>query len=361
MTTRWQVSAALVLALLAAAASFARADRVVLVAGGGTGGDGSPATEVKLQEPFGIVTDKATGESYFVEFASRVRKIDAKGVVSTVAGTGEKGDSGDDGPALKAKLNSPHSLILGPDGNLYVADTFNNRVRRINLKAGTISAFAGTGKKGPAADDGPAKEANLGGIYCLAFDPAGTRLILTDLDSRKIRAVDVNTGRMSTLAGNGQKGVPADGAEAAKAPLVDPRAACMDADGNLYILERGGHALRVVDKAGKIHTVVGTGKAGATGDGGPGKAATLNGPKHLCVDADGNVLVADTENHLVRKYVPKDGTIVRVAGTGKKGAGGVGGSLDKVELNRPHGVYVDDKGVLYISDSENGRVLKVEK
>src|SRR4029079_15414014 len=130
---------------VAGAAIPSRAERMVLFAGGGTGGDGAAATDVKLQEPFGIVTDKATGESYFVEFASKVRKIDAKGIVSTVAGTGEKGDAGDDGAALKAKLNSPHSLILGPDGGLYVADTFNTRVRRVDLKAGTIAAFAGTG------------------------------------------------------------------------------------------------------------------------------------------------------------------------------------------------------------------------
>src|SRR5205814_821699 len=139
------------------------------------------------------------------------------------------------------------------------------------------------------------------------------------------------------------------------------RAATADAQGNVYILERSGHALRVVDSAGKIRTVAGTGKKGDSGDGGPALQATLNGPKHLCIDRDGGVLIADTENHIIRKYLPKDGTIIRVAGTGKKGTRGLGGPPDKAELSQPHGVYVDSNGTLFISDSSNHRVLKVER
>jgi len=142
-------------------------------------------------------------------------------------------------------------------------------------------------------------------------------------------------------------------------PLVDPRAVAADGKGNIYILERSGHALRFVDRQGQIRTVVGTGEKGESGDGGEARQATLNGPKHLCLDLEGNVIVADTENHLIRKYLPKEHRIVRVAGSGKKGTAGLGGSPELAELNQPHGVYVHRDGTLYIADSSNNRVLKI--
>jgi sugar lactone lactonase YvrE len=168
--------------------------------------------------------------------------------------------------------------------------------------------------------------------------------------------------KLHHVAGNGQKkGVPADGADAKTSPLVDPRAACVDRQGNVYILERGGHALRVVDTSGKIRTVVGTGKAGNTGDGGDARKATLNGPKHLCVDLDDTVIIADTANHVIRKYTPKDGKIIRLAGTGKKGDSKDGGDPLKVSFNEPHGVLVHPSGTMYIVDSMNHRVFRWEK
>jgi len=254
-----------------------------------------------------------------------------------------------------------HSLALGLDGNVYLADTWNNRIRIYDRKSGTIAAFAGTGNKGFSGDGGPAFKAKFGGIYSVAFDRAGKNIVLADLDNRRIRKIEFTTGIVTTVAGNGEKGVPADGAEAAKAPLVDPRAACFDSKGNVYVLERSGNALRVVTPDGKIRTVAGTGKAGATGDGGEAIKATLNGPKHLCADKDDNILIADTENHLIRKYLVKDGKIVRIAGSGKKGSGGVGGPPLDVELHQPHGVYLHPSGELYIVDSSNNRVLKVVK
>ena len=208
---------------------------------------------------------------------------------------------------------------------------------------------------------GPAIQAQFSGIYCVALDPKGERLVLADLDNRRIRAVNLQTGLVDTLAGNGKRGKPDDGADARSAPLVDPRAVAVDAKGNIYILERSGHALRVADSTGRIRTVAGSGKPGNSGDGGAALDASFNGPKHLCIDREDNVLIADTENHMILKYLPREAKIVRIAGTGKKGTAGLGGSPLQAELNQPHGVYVRDDGVVYIADSTNNRILKIER
>jgi DNA-binding beta-propeller fold protein YncE len=342
-------------------ASLVRADQVVLVAGGGTAENGAPATTAKLLMPFGVAFD-SSGNLFVVEFTGqRVRRIDSKGIIHAVAGTGQKGAGGVGGPATKAEFNAPHSLAVTGNGDILVADTLNNRVCKIDGRSGLLTVIAGTGEHGFSGDGGPAREAQFGNIYCAALDPRGERLYLADLDNRRIRVVDLQSGVVTTVAGNGKKGVPEDGAEAIKASLVDPRAVAVDAKGNVYVLERSGHALRVVDRQGKIRTIAGTGKAGASGDGGDARQATLNGPKHLCIDHDGNVIIADTENHLIRKVIPAEGKIVRVAGTGKKGSTGVGGPPLEAELNQPHGVFVHPTtGILYIADSSNNRVLKIE-
>lgn len=314
-----------------------------------------------LKEPFAIDWDKA-GNAYIAEMGgNRVSLLDKAGKLSVFAGTGEKGLSGDGGPAAKAQFNGPHHLLFGPDGGLYVADTFNNCVRKIDLKSGVVTRVAGTGKKGYSGEGGPATAAEFGGCFCLALDPKAEKLYVCDLDSRRIRAIVLKTGMTATVAGNGQKGVPMDGEDAKAQPLVDPRAVAADSKGNVYILERGGHALRVVDVAGKIRTVAGTGKGGLSGDGGPALQAQMNGPKHLSCDKEDNVLIADTETHTVRLYTPKDGKIRRLAGTGKKGAAGAGGAPDQVELNRPHGATIDPEGAIVICDSDNHRVLRIEK
>jgi DNA-binding beta-propeller fold protein YncE len=349
---------AMVVCLLAAA--VARGERIVLVAGGGEGDEGTSAVRAKLNSPFGVDFDSADN-LYFVEIdGHRVCRIDAKGILTRIAGTGRKGDGGDGGPPLAAEFNALHNLTIAKNDDLYLADTLNSRVRKIDAKTGLISTVAGS-EKGFSGDGGPATKARFSGIYCATLDPAGERIYLADLDNRRIRMVDLQTGIASTIAGNGERGVPADGATAAKSPLVDPRAVTVDRAGNVYVLERSGHALRVVDSQGAIRTIVGTGQKGATGDGGPAREATLNGPKHLCVDLDGGIIIADTENHIIRKYTPADGKIVRLAGSGKKGTAGVGGPPLAVELNQPHGVYVHASGDLYISDSSNHRILKLER
>jgi DNA-binding beta-propeller fold protein YncE len=337
------------LVLLTTVPSAPAADKVELVAGGKEG---------ELRMPFGVVQDK-DGNLIIAEFGGhRVRKVDAKGAVTTIAGNGKKGFAGDGGPALKAEFNTMHSLALAGNGDIYLADTLNHRVRKI-AKNGVVSTFAGTGKEGFGGDGGPAVKADFNGIYCIAFGPKDERLYVVDLENRRVRAIDMKTGVVTTVAGNGKRGVPEDGADARKAPLVDPRAVAVDSKGKVYILERSGHALRVVDSNGKIRTVAGTGKAGYDGDGGPALKAKLNGPKHLCIDRDDNVLIADTENHVIRKYLPRESKIVHVAGTGEKGSEGVGRAPEKCKLNLPHGVYVSLSGVIYIADSANNRVLRM--
>jgi DNA-binding beta-propeller fold protein YncE len=310
-----------------------------------------------LLEPFAVDVD-TDGRLYIVEMAgNRVSVLEPGGGARVFAGTGEKGLAGDDGPAGKAQFSGPHHLLFGLDGLLYVADTGNNSVRRIDTRTGIITRVAGSGEKGFSGDGGPAREARFGGIYSVAF--RGHILYVCDLDNRRIRAVDLQTGIVTTVAGNGETGVPKDAADARTQPLVDPRAIALDAAGNLYICERGGHALRVVDTEGRIRTVAGTGEAGFSGDGGPALEAQLNGPKHISVDSDGSVLITDTENHAIRRYSPRDRTITRVAGSGLRGAAGLGGPAAIIELNRPHGAIRHGQ-VIYVSDSENHRVLAIQ-
>jgi NHL repeat len=343
----------------AGATESVQGGRIVLVAGQGSGPDTAIAAGAPVNGPFGVGFD-AEGILYWVEMpGQRVRKLTGAGIATTIAGTGRPGSDGDGGPADHALLNGPHSLAVMRNGDVLVADTWNNRVRKIDARSGTISTIVGTGRKGFSGDGGPALQADFGGIYCLALDQAAQTLDLADLDNRRVRRVDLKTGIVSTVAGNGKKGVPADGAAATRAPLVDPRAVALDGKGNLYILEREGHALRVVDDTGQVRTLAGTGKAGGTGDGGDARQARLNGPKHLCVDDRGNVLIADTENHRIRVYDPAKSTIRTLAGTGRKGNAGLGGPPDKAELSQPHGVAIGPGGIVYIADSSNNRMLKI--
>lgn len=315
------------------------------------------ATEAKLNGPFGVDFDSA-GNLYLVEMpGNRVRKLDAHGMLTVAAGTGEKGDR--DGAALDARLNGPHNLAISAK-RVLLADTWNNGVRALDLETGQVGRLIGTGEKGFSGDGGPAVKAVFGGIYCVSIG-GDKHIYLADLDNRRIRAVDPATGLVRTVAGNGNKGVPADGAKATEAPLVDPRAVIADQKGRVYILERGGHALRVVETDGTIRTLAGTGQKGNAGDAGPAREATMNGPKHLCFDLEGNVLIADTENHVIRKLLVRENRIVRVAGTGTKGGRGLGGPPLEAELSQPHGVHVHRDGTLYISDSSNHRVLKIVK
>ena len=206
----------------------------------------------------------------------------------------------------------------------------------------------------------PLDKAKTFGPYCISTDFTGSQLFVSDL--HQVRRIDLETGASTIVAGNGKKGIPMDGAKATEAPLVDPRAAAADRLGNVYVLERNGNALRVVRPNGTIETVVNpSGKKGTeTAQREPAMAAMMNGPKHLCIDQLNRVVIADAENHLVRRFDPVDGTLTRVAGTGISGRAGVGGRATDCQLARPHGVTIHPtSGDLYITDSYNNRILKV--
>ena len=336
------------------------AAKIELVAGGGTRESGAPAKECVLREPFGA-DYLPDGTLAIIEMVSgnRLLRVDKAGVMKVIGGTGVKGFSGDGGDVRKAQINGVHNIAVTPAGDIFLSDAWNFRVRKINASTGVITTFAGTGKNGFSGDGGPADRAEFGTVIQVALDPAAKHLYVADIDNKRIRRIALETGIVETVAGNGQAGKPADGAVANDAPLSDPRAVVAAADGSFYILERGGNALRLVDAAGKIRTVAGNGKPGLSGDGGPALDATMNGPKHLCLDRDGSVIIADAENQVVRRYDPKTGKITRVAGTGKKGTAGLGGDPLACELARPHGVTIAPDGTLYITDSYNNRVLRI--
>jgi len=328
------------------------AEKLVLVAGGEKAG---------FKEPFGL-DFMPDGNIVLVELVgNRVAHIDQDGKVTSYAGTGQKGRA--DGPAGKATFNGPHNLAVAKDGTIYVADTFNGLIRKIDPKTREVTTIAGQLKPGFSGDGGPAKDAGFGSTFHVAVDPAQENLYIADLGSVRIRKIDLKTGNISTVAGNGKKGVPTDGANATEAPLSDPRACDIDSKGRLYILERNGDALRVVEN-GKIRTVIGgmtvtslDGKANVSA----GKGNLLRGPKLIWVDKNDDVLIADAENNTIRKYVAKDGTCPLVAGTGKKGDNGLDKDPKECEIARPHGVAEGPDGTLWVVDSYNHRLLKIQK
>jgi DNA-binding beta-propeller fold protein YncE len=348
----------LILAMVLAGAAHIDAATLTLFAGGGTNATGT-ATNSRLADPFAVDFD-AKSFAYISEMTNnRVVSVHRSGALVPFAGMMKKGSEGDGGPALAAEFNGPHHLIVAQNGDVFIADTWNCKIRVIDAQTKRINTFAGTGKRGYSGDGGRATKADFSGIYSLAFDAAQENLYLADLENRRVRVVSLVTGDVRLVAGNGEKGIPADGSDAISSPLFDPRAVAVAKDGNIYILERSGNALRVVDSKGKIRTVIGTGKAGPWTPTENPLEATLKGPKHLCVDKDGNVLIADTDNHVIRKYLPKKNKLLRIAGTGKPGRGLSEDPL-KTELNQPHGVNVDAQGRIYICDSLNSRVLRIE-
>jgi sugar lactone lactonase YvrE len=302
------------------------------------------------------------GNLYFSDtFNNRIRRVDAKtGVITTIAGNGDKGFSGDGGPATDAALNEPYGVVVDRDGNLYIADRLNRRVRRVSAKTGVITTLAGTGDARYGGDGGPAPKAGLAEPNGLALAPGETALYITDVADNRVRVVDLGTGTIATFAGTGAAEHSGDGGPATAAGVFGARAVKVAGDGTVYILERQGSSLRAVDRAGVIRTVAGTGARGYGGDGGPALAAVFDAPKEMAIDRDGSLLIVDTENHAIRRIDARTGIVANLAG-GRQGPGGDGGPAELAGLDRPHGAVVGPDGAVYIGDTNNHRVRKVTR
>lgn len=297
----------------------------------------------KLSYPFGMDFD-ASGNMIIVEYkGGRIFKRNPAGELIHIGGLGRAGYEGDGGPVTKASFKDMHNVAIGPDGSLYISDHANHAIRRVD-RGGNVLTYAG-GEAGFAGDGKTVKDAKFNMAISVSVSPDKKYLLVADIKNRRIRRITLSSGRVVTIAGNGERGIPADGANATVAPLVDPRAAVYDSVGNLYIVERGGNSLRVVDVEGRVRTVAGNGKKGKTD--GIGSKATFNGPKHLAIDSAGAVYIADDNNHLIRCFDPKTEAVTTVLGAGE------------FKLNRPHGVQVHD-GWLYIADSWNHRIVRLK-
>lgn len=343
---------------LLTASIAAHAATVSTFAGNGTkgfSGDGGPATAAQLDDPFGVVRGP-DGAIWFCEYGGqRIRRVGPDGTIRTVAGNGATGYTGDGGPALAASLNLPHEIRFDRAGNLHFVDMRNHAVRRIDAQTRIITTLAGNGQPGYHGDGGPARAAQLNQPHSLQFDPAGD-LFICDIRNHVIRKLAMKTGTLTTFAGTGRPGDTPDGAPIAGTPLRGPRSLDFDARGDLWLATREGNQVFRFDlAAGRIHHVAGTGAKGYSGDGGPAKLATLNGPKGITVGRDGRVYLVDTENHAIRVIDPKTQVISTLVGTGAK-ADGPDGDPRRCALARPHGIWVDPDGTLFIGDSENHRI-----
>ena len=319
----------------------------------GFGGDGGPATQARLYHPNGVATDGA-GNLYITDYYNnRIRKVDSSGVISTVAGTGAQGFGGDGGPAVQARLHIPRDVALDATGNFYIADEYNYRIRKVD-SSGVITTVAGTGAQGFGGDGGPAVQARLHIPRDVALDATGNFYIADEYNYR-IRKVD-SSGVITTFAGSAERG---DGGPATAALLAAPTGVAADRAGNLYIADKDNHRIRKVDSSRVITTIVGSGERGFGGDGGPATAARLNTPHGVATDGAGNLYITDHYNDRIRK-VDSSGIITTVAGAGERGFGGDNGPATAALLNAPTGVALDDAGNLYIADKDNHQIRKVD-
>lgn len=328
------------------------------VAGNGSfsfSGDNGPATSASFNSPKDIAVDQS-GNIYIADILNhRVRKIDALGIITTFAGNGTQGYSGDNGPATSAQLYRPHGVAVDSTGNIYIADGFNNVIRKVNT-SGIISTIAGTGVSGYSGDNGPAITAQLAYPTDVAIDPSGNILIV-DWFNNVLRKVD-NSGIITRVAGNPSATQLGDGGPATLANLNNPQNIAIDNVGNIFIADGSNQRIRKVDTSGIISTVAGNGNMAYSGDGGLADTSSLSNPYGVAVDAWGNIYIADGGNNRIRK-VDVFGIISTVGGTGACGFSGDGGPATLATLCGPVSLTFDNNGNLLISDDSNSRVRRI--
>lgn len=318
-------------------------------------GDSGPATKAILNQPVGVALDRF-GNLYIADTGTqRVRMVAPSGVISTLAGTGVAGFNGDQIPAATAMLYSPMGLFADVYGDVYVADTYNHRIREV-AAAGRISTFAGTGTGGEGPADLLAGQTELRGPRNVCVGITGT-IYIVDTSNHRVLSV-LPGGYAATFAGNGTAGLGGDGGPARTAELNQPGACTVDAAGDVFIADTLNHRIAKVDASGVITTVAGTGQAGTSADGVTAVAAALNSPAGVAVDGNGDIFIADTGNNLIRQVTPK-GAIYTIAGNATAGFSGDGGLALAAQIDAPAGMVMDGAGALYFADNGTNRVRRL--
>ncbi len=325
----------------------------------GFSGDGGPAVKAWLLTPKGIWVD-ATGNLYIADtYNNRIRKVDAAtGIITTIAGTGDRSFGGDNGPAIAAALNRPEKVARDSAGNVYVSDSGNNRIRRIDAATQVITTIAGNGQAAFGGDGGDARLAGLNSPAQLAFDVAGN-LFVSEAGNARIREI-TKAGTISTVAGSNAKGYGGDGGPATGATLADPSGVAVDGAGQIFIADTANYRIRVVGLGGVISTVAGNGHTSFLGDNGPAWGATLLNPWAIAADSAGNLYIADQVNLRIRRVDAGTGIITTVAGSDQLGYSGDGGPATQAGFSFPQGVAVDPTGNIFIADTLSNRIRKVD-
>ena len=346
--------------------AFARQGQVRTIAGTGVPGyepegpQGIPGFLTPVNNPYGVVVGPDRALYFCGVDTGRTRRLDLETTrLTTIAGNGEAAYAGDGDRTLEASFSAPHEIRFDRDHNLFVVERDAHVVRRVDAASGLVSTVAGTGEPGFSGDGEPATRAQLRQPHSIAFDAEGG-LLICDIGNSRVRRVNMATGSISTLSGTGDREGTPDEDPLEGTALRGPRSLDTDDEGNAYLVLREGNAVFRLDlRAGRLERIAGTGETGYTGDGGPALEATFNGPKGIAYSRDDHSLyIVDTENHAIRRMLLSTGTVETILGTGERGDGPDGDPLG-CRLARPHGVFVHERSV-YVTDSESHRVRALE-